>query len=166
MLELVSEGVLSPSAESVAARAGVGLRSVFRHFNDMDSLYLEMSGAIEAQVAQAVSTPFAPGSWSDQLKEMVERRVATFERLSPFLRAASVSRHRSTALDHDYRRLTAISRENLRRVLATAQREDVLEALDLVLSFEVWTRLRNDQHLTLADTKTVIHKLVTAVLGA
>lgn len=43
MLELVREGDISPSAELVAARADVGLRTVFRHFKDLDSLYREMS---------------------------------------------------------------------------------------------------------------------------
>ena len=36
---LTYEGVLSPTAEQVAMRADVGLRTVFRHFDDMDSLY-------------------------------------------------------------------------------------------------------------------------------
>jgi AcrR family transcriptional regulator len=31
----------------VADRAGVGLRSVFRHFSDVDSLYLEMAAFVE-----------------------------------------------------------------------------------------------------------------------
>ena len=42
MLELIEAGAISPSAEDVAARARVGLRSVFRHFKDMESLRREM----------------------------------------------------------------------------------------------------------------------------
>ena len=44
MLELVRLGNASPNAVEVAARAGVGLRSVFRHFKDMESLYVEIMG--------------------------------------------------------------------------------------------------------------------------
>ena len=47
MLEIIRTGDMSPSADQVAARADVGLRTVFRHFKDMDSLYSEMSLAIE-----------------------------------------------------------------------------------------------------------------------
>ena len=38
MLDLIREGEIAPSAELVASRANVGLRTVFRHFKDMDSL--------------------------------------------------------------------------------------------------------------------------------
>ncbi|MBT5683609.1 MAG: TetR family transcriptional regulator, partial [Gammaproteobacteria bacterium] len=46
MLELVREGRMAPTAEEVAKRAEVGLRTVFRRFKDMESLYAEMSVAI------------------------------------------------------------------------------------------------------------------------
>ena len=44
MMELVREGDYDPSVASIAERAGVGLRTVFRHFDDVDTLYREMSG--------------------------------------------------------------------------------------------------------------------------
>ena len=55
MIDLVEAGAITPSAEEVAARAEVGLRSVFRHFRDMESLYREIralriyEGASEVQ---------------------------------------------------------------------------------------------------------------------
>ena len=39
IIELVDEGFLIPTAQQVAERAGVGIRSVFRHFDDMDSIF-------------------------------------------------------------------------------------------------------------------------------
>ncbi len=38
LLKLVATGTVSPNAEQVATEAGVALRTVFRHFADMDSL--------------------------------------------------------------------------------------------------------------------------------
>ena len=40
--ELVHEGVLVPTAQTVAERAGVGIRTVFRHFDDMETLFATM----------------------------------------------------------------------------------------------------------------------------
>ena len=54
MLELVREGRIAPTAEEVAQRASVGLRTVFRRFKDMESLYAEMSVAIGERVAPIV----------------------------------------------------------------------------------------------------------------
>ena len=41
-LALMYEGVLIPTAQQIADRAGVGIRSFFRHFGDMDSLFTEV----------------------------------------------------------------------------------------------------------------------------
>ncbi|MDH4042395.1 MAG: TetR/AcrR family transcriptional regulator, partial [Gammaproteobacteria bacterium] len=37
--DLINEGVLQPTAQTVAERAGVGIRTVFRHFADMETLF-------------------------------------------------------------------------------------------------------------------------------
>ena len=50
LFELVGEGVLAPTAQQVAERAGVGLRSVFRHFSDMERLFAAMDARLGAEV--------------------------------------------------------------------------------------------------------------------
>lgn len=166
MLELVSEGAVSPSAEAVAERAGVGLRSVFRHFNDMDSLYREMSAAIETGLTNVVAKPLADSDWRGQLDEIMDRRATAFEALGPYIRAAQANRHRSPALDLDYRRLSGMSRDNLKRVLDLGGRSSLLDALDLILSFEAWTRLRQDQSLSDVQTRAVVRTMVAAMTEA
>src|SRR5271166_5670392 len=49
LFELVGSGVLRPTAQQVAETAGVGIRSVFRHFADMESLFAEMQARLEAE---------------------------------------------------------------------------------------------------------------------
>ena len=39
LYELIGEGHMQPTAQQVAERSGVALRSVFRLFSDMDALY-------------------------------------------------------------------------------------------------------------------------------
>src|SRR3954447_21497603 len=41
LLALHDEGDLTPTAQRVAARAGVALRTVYGHFTDMETLYAE-----------------------------------------------------------------------------------------------------------------------------
>jgi AcrR family transcriptional regulator len=38
LFELIGEGVLLPTADEVADRAAIGIRTVFRQFKDMDTL--------------------------------------------------------------------------------------------------------------------------------
>ena len=102
MLELVRDGAISPGAEEVAERAGVGLRTVFRHFDDMESLYREMAEAMRQELQPLVSAPLESPDWKGRLDEMVVRRAVLFERAMPFKNAADVHRHRSVFLRKDY----------------------------------------------------------------
>src|SRR5262245_66569994 len=49
LVGLVGDGILEPTAQQVAARAGVGIRTVFRRFSDMESLFAEMSARVQAE---------------------------------------------------------------------------------------------------------------------
>lgn len=165
MLDLIREGEVSPSAETVASRANVGLRTVFRHFKDMDSLYREMSDEIERQVIAIRDQPFAAADWRGRLMELIDRRFMVFERIAPFKRASEAVRHRSRFIGQDSSRLVVALREILKRVAPPAEVGDpqVFEALDLLLSFETWSRLRREQGLSQEEAcdvlKAVVRKL-------
>jgi AcrR family transcriptional regulator len=150
MLEIIHSGEVTPSAEQVAQRADVGLRTVFRHFQDMDSLYREMSVVIAGELYAVAETPFRSENWRDRVVELVERRGAAFEKVGPFLRASTVFRYRSKYLEVDNTRLVAALRDILKRQLPPEVARDQLklEILDLLLSFETWSRLRREQGLS------------------
>ncbi|PZR36987.1 TetR/AcrR family transcriptional regulator [Caulobacter segnis] len=166
MLDLVREGHVSPSAELVADRAEVGLRTVFRHFKDLESLYREMSGVIEAELMALAETPFRSNAWRERVLELVERRGWAYERIAPFKRASEVHRHQSQALAEDNAKFVAVTRDILRRELPSAVSGDqvLFEAIDLLLSFDAWRRLRHDQALTQAATTDVLKLMIAALL--
>ena len=167
MLELTHAGHVSVSAELVAERANVGLRTVFRHFNDMDSLYREMSLAVEARLREEVSAGLANCDWREQLVEMIRRRSGTFEKIAPYKRAEAAHRHRSRLLDEDIGRLNLFLRETLRAALPTGIGRDQLlfESLDMLLSFETWERLRRDQNLSPRRAREVLESAVNRLLA-
>lgn len=166
MLELVREGDISPSAELVATRADVGLRTVFRHFKDLESLYREMSAVIEAELMILVQTPFKGETWRERVLELVERRGGAYERIGPFKRASDVHRHHSPSLAVDSAKLVEIAREILRRVLPPELAKDRIrfEAIDLLLSFDAWNRLRRDQDLSPRRAADVLQTMIGGLL--
>ena len=168
MLELVREGDISPSAELVATRADVGLRTVFRHFKDLESLYREMSAVIEAELMALVHTPFKGETWRERVLELVERRGWAYERIGPFKRASELLRHQSPALAVDNAKMVEISREILRRQLPAELAKDRVrfEAIYLLLSFDAWHRLRRDQDLTPRRTTEVLQAMIGGLLDA
>lgn len=169
MLDIIREGDGSdgaPGAEQVAERADVGLRTVFRHFKDMDSLYREMSAQIEAELRAVVDQPFVAQDWRGRVLEMVTRRSVGFERIGPFKRAAETVRHRSRFLEDDSMRLVEGLRERLLGELPKDLADDPLklEALDLLMSWEAWSRLRREQGLTVERARAVLDNAVRRVI--
>ena len=166
MIALVSEGVLSPSAQEVAARADVGLRTVFRHFDDMESLYSEMASQISTRILPIFSMGLTAGDWRGRVDELIERRALAFEKMLPFKSAADTIRHKSKFLSDEHLQLTKFLRERLMEALPGELRKQrtLVDALDLLLSFESWRRLRRDQSLSVAQAKSTIAAAAAAIL--
>jgi AcrR family transcriptional regulator len=166
MLEIIRTGDMSPSADQVAARADVGLRTVFRHFKDMDNLYSEMSVVIEDELRAIVGTPFRSTDWKDRVLELVDRRAFAFEKIAPFKHASEAYRHRSRFLSEDSGKLVSVLRKILVRELRAPLVDDPLkvEALDLLLSFEAWSRLRREQGQSIERAAAVLRAAVSRLL--
>jgi len=166
MLALVRDGNVAPSAEDVAARGKVGLRTVFRHFENMDSLYREMSALMRAEIVPLAEKPFVSIGWRANLDELIACRAELFERILPVKVASDVVQHRSDFVKADSARLVRMQRRALEDLLPPAVRNDpvLLEALDLALSFDSWRRLRRDQKLPPAKARAVMEEMAARLL--
>lgn len=151
----------------MASRAGVGLRTVFRHFTDMESLYAAMTGRL-AEHYEMWLIPFDSVEWQGQLVEAIERRTATYERLLPFKRAGDAHRHMSPAIQAEHARMLGMMRQRLRSFLPREITDDVVrfETIDLMLSFEAWQRLRDEQGLSVDVARRIVLREVLRLAGA
>jgi AcrR family transcriptional regulator len=167
LVALVHEGHISPIAEQVAARAQVGLRTVFRHFDDMDSLYREISMDLDAMVEPLLQQRLDAPTWQERLLRSIDLRIDIYERLSPIYVAAQVHRHESKYLAGNLAESTRLQRDLLKRLLPAqvARQSTLLDALDLLLSFDAWIRLRREQGLAKAAAREVMRLGVTALLA-
>lgn len=166
LIELIREGHLAPTAELVSARAGVGLRTVFRHFKDMETLYREMAREVEAIVAPVLATPVLGDTVHDKLMHAIDRRADMFEKLAPIQAANLVHLHESEFLRNQQAQTVELQRYLLRAFLPTQIVKDkpLFESLDLILSFESWLRLRRDQRLGVRQAKKVLQRSVEQLL--
>ncbi len=168
MLDLVERGDVQPSAGRVADEAGVGLRTVFRHFDEMDSLYREMTEVIEARVMPLVLQPYVHEDWRDNLRELAGRRAKVFEAILPFRISANIKRYQSPFLMADYVRLMKLERQIVTALLPPAVLSDDIgvEALCVAVSFQSWRVMRHDQGLTPERAAAVIARLVDNAIAA
>ncbi|MBS0469667.1 MAG: TetR/AcrR family transcriptional regulator [Proteobacteria bacterium] len=162
MVALVREGNPAPSAEQVAIRGKVGLRSVFRHFKNMESLYREMNDIILAEILPLAERPFAAQNWRGRLDELIVRRADIFERILRLKTAAEATR--SKFIEDEARRFVAYQRNGVSALLPAALRKSKLEALDLAFSFETWRRLRREQRLSPVKAKAVVSAIVASLV--
>jgi len=167
MLDLVREGEVTPSADLVAERAGVGRRTVFRLFNDMEGVYREMHAIMVSKLAPMFAAPFESTTWRERLDEVIERRAQMFEEMLPIKSAADAHRYRSAFLQNEHKKLTKMQRQTMLAVLpeSVAAQSERIEALDLALSFEAWRRLRQEQKLPPRQAAMVLRRIVRALMG-
>lgn len=168
MLALIRAGDMAPSAAHVAAAAGVGLRTVFRHFEELDSLYREMSAIVEAEVQPLRSRPVGGRTWRHRLDELLDRRVAIYERIMPAKVAGELRRFASPYLMEDFHRFLRVEHDGLVAVLPRriATQKTLLAALELTTGFHAWRRLRQDQRLPPARAREVLKFSVERLLAA
>jgi len=166
MLELVREGHIAPTAEEVAQRANVGLRTVFRRFKDMENLYAEMAIAIGEQVSPITDAALGNHDWPVNFSQLVARRLRVYEVIMPYRVAAEVLKFQSSVLLNHHLEIVRTERERLKAVLPAFLLEDqpIIEALEAVLSFDMWNQLRNDQNLSTEEAVEVINRILTKLL--
>ena len=162
MLELIREGSLSPTAQQVAERAAVGVRTVFRHFSDMETLFSTMNDRIKAEVDSLFVEKVQTGPFDERVSDLIERRMEIFGTLAPFIRSSTLQRWRSAFLQEEHERTIRTLGRDLRRWLPEIESlpTEVADALELILSFEALNRLRVDQKLGPRRTAAVLRRSV------
>jgi AcrR family transcriptional regulator len=172
ILELLSAGVERPSVNEIAEHSGVSVRSVFRHFDDVESLYLaaitrqwERVGPLFAFAVPDVDLPA-------RLAALVEQRARLFEEIANVRRCAERLAPTSPAITRNLQESRKILRREVAECFAaelaarpTPERDDLLDALELAASWPAWSTLRGDQRLPVARAKRVITLSLHALLG-
>ena len=168
MMELIVGGDLAPSAARVAEEAGIGLRTVFRHFDDMDSLYAEITATITERVMPIVMAPYPDQDWRANVRDLVRRRIRVFEATLPFRLAANIKRYQSPFLMGQYSKVVILERDLILRLLPAPVLTDriAIEALCATLSFHNWRTLRHDQGLSAEEAGTVTMHMVDTLIAA
>jgi AcrR family transcriptional regulator len=167
LFDLIGEGELQPTAEQVAARAGVQVRTVFRHFEDMASLNGEISSRLGEQIRPILQEIPRSGSLTDRARALVRARAAVFERIAPYKRSSNSLRWRVDYLQRNHEEMVREQRRHLGEVFPELESAPAtaLSALELVTSFEAWERLRVDQRLGVDRARAAMEHATLAVLA-
>jgi AcrR family transcriptional regulator len=159
LLSCYEDGVIRPSVAEVASRAGISTRSVHNHFEDVEALRAEVAQRQWARYAHLADPPPANEPLPSRVRLLVEGRSALFEAVTPVRRAALLSVHGSPSIARNLARLDRFLRSQLAEVFPGLD-ADRLEAVDALVSWDMWNRLRRAQGCSAARARRV---LVTAI---
>jgi AcrR family transcriptional regulator len=172
LLALHDEGDLTPTAQRVAARAGVALRTVYGHFTDMETLYAE-AGERELQRLYAVADVVPPElPLAERVPAFCRSRARVLEYLMPVMRATRLREPFSPQLLRNRHRYIASADAEVARVFAPelarlpeAEAASLLDALYLATGGPAWDALRGDRALDPDRALAVMTRTVEALVN-
>jgi TetR/AcrR family transcriptional regulator of autoinduction and epiphytic fitness len=147
-IALVEQGDLRPTAPRVAEAAKVSVRSIFQHFDDLETLHAAVAERLVERVARLVVAVPADDPFEERLPRFVHQRALLLEAVTPIRRAANVHGPFSTEIAARLRDGQAYLRAEAERTFAPEldragpERAELLDALDAALSWSTWEHLR------------------------
>ena len=170
-LALLRESPQIPTAATIAERAGYSVRSVFERFPDMHALRVAATDyAFTQGTAQAVARDFS-GDRSARVKSHVETRSWICEQWLPLWRALNANQGDSNELKS---RITTIRQAILKRIelmyepelstLNETEHRQTLIAIESLIDFESWARMRDFGGLSIEEAREVWVKSIDRLL--
>ena len=169
VLTLIAEGHPRPSTAEIAERSGVSVRSVFRHFDDLDSLAtLAVSRQVERILPLLDLGPLPVGR-AERIELLVSRRAELFEQIGAIRRVGEQLASTSDVLRDHLEQSRRWMRDQVAAVFApeldiAAAPDALLDALEAVSSWPLWVQLREEQGHPVARASARMQDLLDAVL--
>lgn len=174
-LDLVEAGVLRPTADQVAERAGLSRRSIFHHFGDLAELYRAVAD-VGLQRCAPLLREIPPGApLSERIALLAEARARFLEATSPYARALTAQALAGPACEQAREISLASLRlqsEEIATVFADVlgglppgEREECVEALASAVSPPTWEYLRHGRGLSMARARGVLERSLRALLA-
>jgi AcrR family transcriptional regulator len=148
-LAIITEGQLAPTAQLISERAGITIRSFFRHFSDMESLFRAVNEHVRKEAVGTFSGGDQNGSLAERILHVVERYTAGYEQSVNVILMTKAQSWRYQVLRENYARLQEELRKNLEHWLPEIKALPATkrELAHAATSFEMWHRLREQQSL-------------------
>ena len=165
-LNLIDNGNFAPTARQIAEEAGIGLRSFFRHFDDMEALMDTIDQHMRGYYEPLFVRPFKDGTLEERIEDIVIDRSEAYERLKKLMMTSQAQLWRSEVVQKNYARNQKGLRKHLEKWLPELKSQNPAnrEAAHAAASFENWHRLRQHQGLNLSDARMAMIVAITSLL--
>jgi AcrR family transcriptional regulator len=172
LLALVNEGVIKPTAEQIAGRAGVSIRSVFRHTADTEALNHTLIELHISRTSDLFDLTTAGNDRDERIAELAAQRRRLYEAITPVRRAVRVHSPFGEVLRARVDEVNDLLRSQLSPHFApelagrsAEARDTLLHAVEMTTSWPSWDQLRTDQGLDPAEAEAVVVASLRALLA-
>ncbi len=173
LLELYREGDLSPSADTIAARAGISVRSLFRYFDDVEAMVRAAIARQQEHLAPLYALDVPPDlPLAERVERFVAARVQLLEGMGEVGRVARAIATRQALVLAELARVRGTMRRQLDAVFADElaalpadRRRAAVAAADVLTSWESFDLMRHDQGLSRADATAAMAAALVALLA-
>ena len=171
LLDLIESGNSSPTAQQIAEKSGISVRTVFRLTEDIESLH---AAAVLRQVERTAHLYVAlpkTGTFESRLRTLVKNRVDVFETIAPVRRVADRLAASSARIAEGMELQMLMLRTQVAEVferelqaLPRHRRATALDAADVAAGWETWDQLRRGKGLSVTSSAKVMELLVGGAL--
>lgn len=171
LLDLADEGNIAPTAQEVATRAGVALRSIRQHFASRESLLIAAGAEHARRVVARVDHVDVRAPLKTRLEAFTTGRARMLEATAALRHAAALVETKSAAVTKGTAELARMRRREVEEVFAREleaherpEKKLILDSLDLVSSGKIWDAMRRDLKLSEDDAAAMMVRLLRASL--
>jgi TetR/AcrR family transcriptional regulator, regulator of autoinduction and epiphytic fitness len=171
LLSLLDDGNLRPTARQVAQRAGVSLRSVYVHFDDLDDLFTAAAHQHFDRVRDLIERIPDHGPLETRVDLFTRQRARIHEASAHVRRAAVLQEPFSNALAEVLALARNLSRAEIELVFGEEigrrggrDRAHVVVELDMLSSAATWETLRLQYDRSADEAREIVADLLRACL--
>ncbi len=171
LISLLEEDDAQPTARRIAERAGVSLRLVFHHFDDVESILHDAVRIQEQRHWHHVRPVASTLPVDERVARIVRQRTLVFQATAPVRRSAELIVRSSPTVAAELRRGREGLRSQLRATFAPeletrrpADARLLLDALEVATSWETWEQLERLGRTT-SNCRRTMESLARAVLS-
>ncbi|MDG0968416.1 MAG: TetR/AcrR family transcriptional regulator [Porticoccaceae bacterium] len=166
MIELIGEGFLIPTAQQTALRADVGIRSVFRHFDDMDDIFETANALIFAEKKTLFTGGDRLGAIDKRVIKATEQFSGGYAAIQNFMLSGKIRMWNTPVIAANYTLNQARLKKELDDWFPEIQSMSHLDKAYVysLMSFDFWYQLHETQAVSQDDCIKLVSKRLQMVL--
>ncbi len=145
IIDLIKNGNLYPTAEEVAKKSGIAIRTVFRHYEDMETLLMKADEFINKNIIRNDALIINPDKpVFIRLKEIISERIYFYSKYENIMIATITQLPKYKFLQRRYPEYQRLLKKRTEKIIPEVLILSNInqELMDATLSFIFWQRLK------------------------